>query len=95
MNAALFFGAHRRDLRSRPVTLAGAFVTFASSWWETVMSIFGLVVHLIATRRREFAVRLALGASHADLARRTLRACLTPVAAGAGFGVIPAALRSD
>lgn len=56
------------------------------------MSIVGLVVHLIETRRREFAVRLALGASHADLARRALRACLAPVAAGAALGVIPTAV---
>jgi predicted permease len=59
---------------------------------SAVVSIVGLVVHLMATRRREFAVRLALGASHADLAGRALRACLAPVAAGAALGVIPTAV---
>jgi hypothetical protein len=59
-----------------------------------IEGVFGLVASLVATRRREFAVRIALGATRSDIARRALRGGLEPVAAGAAFGLIAAAIVS-
>ena len=53
---------------------------------------FGLVAYLAESRRREFGVRLALGASLRDLVRHGLIASMTPVsvgvAAGLGLGAV-------
>jgi predicted permease len=50
---------------------------------------FGLVAYLAESRRREFGVRLALGADLRDLVRHGLVAALAPVSAGivAGLGL--------
>jgi putative ABC transport system permease protein len=55
---------------------------------------FGLVAYLAESRRREFAVRLALGATMADLVRHGLFAALTPVALGVAIGLACGALVS-
>jgi len=55
-----------------------------------VESIFGLVAYLIASRRREFGVRIALGATRADVAKRALWASLEPTLYGAAFGIMTA-----
>lgn len=52
---------------------------------------FGLVSYLAESQRREFGVRLALGATMAHLVRRGLVAALVPVAAGVACGLIVAA----
>jgi hypothetical protein len=54
--------------------------------------VFGLVAHLAESRRREFGVRLALGATHPDLVWRGLAAGLIPVAIGTGIGLSAATL---
>jgi predicted permease len=54
--------------------------------------VFGLVAYLAESRRREFGVRLALGATDRDLLWRGLAAGLTPVATGTGIGLLAAAL---
>jgi ABC-type antimicrobial peptide transport system permease subunit len=53
-----------------------------------VGGVFGLVAYLAESRQREFAVRLALGATSRDLVRHGLMTALVPVAAGvvAGLG---------
>jgi len=53
-----------------------------------VVSVFGLVAHLVESRWREFAVRMALGAGRADVARRALWASLEPALIGAAAGII-------
>ena len=54
--------------------------------------VFGLVAYLAESRRREFGVRVALGATPDDLVRRGVSAGLVPVAIGAVAGLIAAAL---
>lgn len=56
---------------------------------------FGLVAYLAESRRREFGVRLALGATVHDLVRHALAAALTPVAAGIAAGLALGALGSQ
>ena len=53
--------------------------------------VFGLVAYLAESRRREFGVRLTLGATYRDLVWRGLAAGLTPVAIGTGIGLLAAA----
>jgi putative ABC transport system permease protein len=50
--------------------------------------VFGLVAYLAESRQREFGVRLALGATPADLLRLGMKAALTPVAAGVAIGCV-------
>jgi ABC-type antimicrobial peptide transport system permease subunit len=57
-----------------------------------VGGVFGLVAYMAESRRREFAVRLALGATQRDLVLHGLHAALVPVAFGVIFGLIVAAL---
>jgi putative ABC transport system permease protein len=57
-----------------------------------VGGVFGLVAYLAESRRREFAVRLALGATPRDLMRYSLRAALTPVSLGVMTGLALAAV---
>lgn len=54
--------------------------------------VFGLVAYLAESRRREFGVRLTLGATDRDLVFRGLAAGLTPVATGIVIGLLAAAL---
>jgi predicted permease len=52
-----------------------------------LVSVFGLVAYVIESRWREFAVRMALGASRGSIAGRALWISLEPVAAGALAGI--------
>jgi putative ABC transport system permease protein len=54
--------------------------------------VFGLVAYLAESRRREFGVRLALGATPGDLVWRGVGAGLMPVSIGATAGLLVAAL---
>jgi predicted permease len=54
--------------------------------------VFGLVAYLAESRRREFGVRVALGATPRDLVRRGVAAGLIPVGIGAVTGFVAAAL---
>jgi ABC-type antimicrobial peptide transport system permease subunit len=56
---------------------------------------FGLVAYLAESRRREFGVRLALGATVQDLLRHALSAALTPIVAGIAAGLALGALVSQ
>lgn len=49
---------------------------------------FGLVAYLAESQRREFGVRLALGANAALLVRQALSASMRPVAVGAVLGLV-------
>ena len=55
---------------------------------------FGLVAYMAESRQREFGVRLALGATIAELIRQGLFAALVPVAAGVLAGLIVAGVVS-
>jgi hypothetical protein len=54
--------------------------------------VFGLVAYLAESRRREFGVRLALGATPRDVVWRGVAAGLKPVAIGAGTGLLCAGI---
>ena len=56
---------------------------------------FGLVAYLAESRRREFGIRLALGADMSHLVRRGLAAALAPVSAGVAAGLILAGIVSQ
>jgi predicted permease len=55
----------------------------------------GLIACLAESRRREFGVRLALGATPTDLVRRSMLAGLVPVATGAVIGLVVAPVVSQ
>jgi predicted lysophospholipase L1 biosynthesis ABC-type transport system permease subunit len=57
-----------------------------------VGGVFGLVAYLAESRRREFGVRLALGATPRDLVRHGVTAGLVPVSIGVAAGLVAAAL---
>jgi hypothetical protein len=52
------------------------------------VGVYGLLAQLVAARRRELGVRLALGASRASLARLVLGDALLLVGCGAGIGAV-------
>ena len=56
------------------------------------LGVYGVVSDAVEQRRREFGIRLALGAQRADLVRLAVRQGVTPAAAGAAVGVAAAAL---
>ena len=56
-----------------------------------VGSVFGLVAYLAESRRREFGVRLALGATASRLVRHGVRAAMVPVTIGVAIGLLLAA----
>jgi putative ABC transport system permease protein len=53
----------------------------------SLIGLYGMVAGELAQRRREFAVRMALGAGRADIFRTGLRAGLLVTAAGAAIGL--------
>jgi predicted lysophospholipase L1 biosynthesis ABC-type transport system permease subunit len=57
-----------------------------------VAGVFGLVAYVVESRRREFGVRIALGATPAHLIRRAVFTGLMPVVLGATAGLAVAAL---
>jgi len=57
----------------------------------TVLGVFGVASHLVAQRRREIGIRLAVGAWRSDVAKLILRFGLGLAGAGVGFG-LPAAI---
>lgn len=67
-------------------TLFGWFGTTAVGL--AVVGIYGLVAFMAARSRRELAIRLALGAPQARLARALMRTALVPAAGGMAAGVL-------
>jgi ABC-type antimicrobial peptide transport system permease subunit len=57
-----------------------------------VGSVFGLSAYAANVRRREFGIRMALGATPIRLIRRAAIGSLAPVAAGACLGLLGASL---
>jgi len=54
------------------------------------MGVYALVAHTVARRRKELALRIAIGASDGDLWSLVLRQALTPVACGVAAGMTAA-----
>lgn len=56
----------------------------------TGIGVFGIVGYSIATRRRELAVRIALGAGRANISRTAAASGFLPVLIGTGLGLVVA-----
>ena len=56
------------------------------------LGVYGVVSYAVQQRRREFGIRLALGAKRADLIRLAVRQGVGPALVGAGLGVVAATL---
>jgi putative ABC transport system permease protein len=71
---------------SRPAWLIGAFAFLAVLL--AAIGLYGVVSYAAAQRRREFGIRIALGARREDLLAHVLRGALALVAAGLVFGLL-------
>lgn len=69
--------------------LVAGFATTASILACT--GIYGVLSYAVARRRREFGVRLAMGAGRADILRLVLGQGMAAVAAGLGLGLAASA----
>jgi putative ABC transport system permease protein len=56
------------------------------------IGVYGVVSYVVEQRRREFGIRMALGAARADLVRLVIRHGLTPALGGAVIGLAAAAI---
>ncbi len=72
-------------LRRASMTLVTLFAVFALTL--AVVGAYGLVAYVVAQRTREFGIRLALGARHAQVYGAALRYGLVPVLIGIVAGV--------
>jgi ABC-type antimicrobial peptide transport system permease subunit len=70
--------------------LLGAFAGLALLL--AAIGLYGLLAHLVAQRTRDIGIRMALGASRAQVLRWILRQGLEPVAAGLASGTVGALL---
>lgn len=70
-------------------TLLGAFSVTAATL--AVMGLFGLVAYSVSLRRRELAVRSALGAPPAALIKASIRWAMLLATVGAGLGLVAGA----
>lgn len=59
-----------------------------------ISGVFGLVAYLAQARRREFGVRMALGATLSDVVRNAVTAALRPVTVGVAAGLLIGAIVS-
>lgn len=64
------------------------------AWALSIAGVVGLVMQLIATRRRELGIRMALGATHPQLMQLAVGTGAWPMAAGTVAGLGAAALLS-
>jgi len=78
--------------RRFPMILCGVFAGAALAL--TLVALYAMCMHEVLTRRREFGVRLALGASPGSLRRLILNDAMLLGAAGIVIGTIAAALVS-
>jgi ABC-type antimicrobial peptide transport system permease subunit len=60
----------------------------AAAWMLSLVGVYGVVSTSVARRRREFGLRLALGAAPGDLAALVVRRTLGLSAAGLGVGLV-------
>ena len=86
-----------RDLVTQDLSEARTGAWFFSGFGAIALvlgvgGVFGLVAYVVESRRREFGIRMALGAMPADLIRRVVGAALWPVIGGAAIGLGAAAL---
>ena len=66
--------------------MMSAFATFAAIL--AVVGMYGVIAYAVLQRRREFAIRLALGATRESITRLSMRAGGVVLAAGLAFGAL-------
>jgi putative ABC transport system permease protein len=71
---------------SRPAWLIGAFAVVAVLL--TAIGLYGVVSHSVTQRRREFGIRIALGARSHDVVSQVLYSALATILAGLAFGLV-------
>ena len=64
--------------------VVGAFSALA--FVIAVVGVYGVMVFLVAGRRREIGIRMALGASHRDISRLVFGSSVRLILTGAGIG---------
>ena len=70
----------------------GALTAFAAvALLLALLGMYGVLAYLVAERRREIAIRIALGATRADVLRRVLRQALVLGLSGIAVGLIASA----
>jgi ABC-type antimicrobial peptide transport system permease subunit len=85
------------DPQLRPWRLgAGMFGLFASlATLVAAVGLYSALAYAVARRQREMAIRRALGAPAAEIARRIIGGSATAVGAGSAIGLLVALLGSD
>jgi len=72
--------------------LIGSFAALASTL--TIVGLYATVAYLVAQRRREIGIRLAMGATRGDIRRMVLRQSAALIAAGIAVGAVGSLLTS-
>jgi predicted permease len=80
-----------RHLGRTTFTLGTLLVAAAASLVLSVVGLYGVLSYAVSLRRREIAIRLALGARQGDVRARFVRDGVALTAIGVGFGVVAAA----
>jgi ABC-type antimicrobial peptide transport system permease subunit len=76
-----------RSTAQRRINLAVLVVFAGSSLLLACVGLYGVIAHGVTQRIKEFGVRLALGATPAELSRMVVRKGATLAALGAGLGL--------
>jgi predicted permease len=80
------------SMRERRVVLSIVSLFSGVALLLSSIGLYGLMAYAVATRSREFGIRLALGAMRGDVVRHVLRRGLVLVAAGVALGLAGAAI---
>jgi ABC-type antimicrobial peptide transport system permease subunit len=82
---------HDRSLARTSFTLVMLVAAAGAALVLGIVGLYGVLSYVVSTRRREIAVRLALGASSVDVKRRIVRQGVVLAGIGVGVGLVAAA----